>query len=95
MFNNHLLDNFVSLVDTNNHLREDNLRSAKLVEKVGLVRKLIFGLGWASPVDEGGMDREAFVTNFVCNVCDDPNFKNTTRINELFDLKKRAASTKA
>ena len=88
MFNNHLLDNFVSLVDASNHVQEDNLRSAKLLEKVELVRRLIFGLGWASPVDEGGMDREAFATNFVCNVCDDPNFKNTKRINELFDLKK-------
>ena len=88
MFNNQLLDNFVSLVDTHNHLREDNLRSAKLVEMVGVVRALLYGLGWASPVDEATMDREGFATNFVCNVCCDPALRNKKRINELFDLKK-------
>ena len=88
MFNNQLLDNFVSLVDTNNHFREDNLRSAKLVEMVKVVRALLFGLGWASPVDDATMDREAFATNFVCNVCCDPALQNKKRINELFDLKK-------
>ena len=87
MFNNQLLDNFVSLVDTHNHLREDNLRSAKLVEMVGVVGALLYGLGWASPVDEATMDHEALATNCVCNVCCDPTLKTKKRINELFDLK--------
>jgi hypothetical protein len=47
-------------------------------------------LGFASAVDDQIVDREAFATNFICNICDDPVFKKRKRINELFDLNKQS-----
>jgi len=89
MFNRNLFGNFLSLVDLKNFSKEDNLRSAKLQEAVGLVRELLFGLGWGSVVDVGTvMEREAFATNFVCNIVENESFRNQKRINEVFDLRK-------
>jgi hypothetical protein len=89
LFQRNLFRNFLSLVDLKNHVREDNLRSINLQESVGLVRELLLGLGWGSVVDqEAVMEREAFVTNFVCNIVEHESFRNQKRINELFDLRK-------
>jgi hypothetical protein len=46
LYDNNPLDNFVGLVDIRNHQKEDNLRSAKFVERVAVVKKLIEGLGF-------------------------------------------------
>ena len=52
---------------------------------------MLFGLGFASAVDGRTVDREAFATNFVCNICDDPAIKQRKHINELFDLRKESS----
>ena len=90
MFEPAMFKNFLSLIDLKNYEKQDNLRSAKHLEKVELVKSLLFGLGFASAVDDQIVDREAFATNFICNVCDDPVFKKRKRINELFDLNKQS-----
>ena len=90
MFEPAMFKNFLSLIDLKNYDRQDNLRSAKHLEKVELVKSLLFGLGFASAVDDQTVDREAFATNFICNICDDPVFKKRKRINELFDLNKQS-----
>jgi len=51
MFGNNPLKNFLSLIDLENYEQEDNLKCSKQAEKVALVKKLIEGLGFASPVD--------------------------------------------
>jgi hypothetical protein len=91
MFNPQLLKNFTSLIDIKNHEKQDNLRSANHQEAVQLVRNLLFGLGFSSPLDDSDKGREEFMTNFVCNICDDPVFANRHRINELFGLSKGSA----
>ena len=67
------------------------MRSAKHLEAVELVRGLLLGLGFASPVDGRVVEREAFATGFVCNLVDDPTFQNQKRINELFELRKSSS----
>jgi hypothetical protein len=88
VFNKHLLANFLAMIDEQNHEVEDNLRSSKLLEQVQIVRLLVDGLGFSGVMDDNMLDREAFMTNFQCNICDDALFKNKKRINELFDLSK-------
>jgi hypothetical protein len=88
MFEPALLRNFLSLIDIKNYDAQDNLKSAQHLQKVELVKNLLFGLGFASAVDGRTLDREALATNFVCNICDDPAFKQRKHINELFDLRK-------
>jgi hypothetical protein len=87
MYDNNPLDNFLSLVDVRNHRREDNLRSAKHLERTALVDKLLKALGFASVVDKTKIDRETLLRNFA-SICENPDFKGRKRINELFDLNK-------
>ena len=54
-----------------------------------LIKKLLDGLGFETVVDtQRQVEHEAFMTNFWCNVFDDPTFKRHKRINELFSLSK-------
>ena len=87
MYNNNPLNNFLSLVDIRNHRREDNLRSAKHLERTALADRLLKALGFASVVDKTKIDRVTLLTNFA-KVCEDPDFRGRRRINELFDLNK-------
>ena len=82
------LKNFLTLIDARNHQREDNLKSAKHVERADMARKLLNGLGFASVVDKGRVERETLLGNFVRNLAENPEFVNRKRINELFDLSK-------
>ena len=83
------LNNFLSLIDIRNFEREDNMRTAKHEERVKLITKLLFDLGFDSVVDTiKELDQESFQSNFVCNVVEDPAFKNYRRLNELFDMRK-------
>ena len=91
MYDNNPLDNFLSLIDRRNHRREDNLRSAKHLEKTDIVSKVLNGLGFASAVDKGKIDKETLLRNFQANIADDPDCKNRKRINELFDLNKNSS----
>jgi hypothetical protein len=88
IYDNNPLDNFLSLIDIRNHRREDNLRSAKHLERTALAEKLIRALGFTSPVDKTKVDRNGLLSNFVRNVCESPDFSSRKRINELFDLNK-------
>jgi hypothetical protein len=45
MFEPAMFKNFLSLIDLKNYEKQDNLRSAKHLEKVELVKSLLFGLG--------------------------------------------------
>jgi hypothetical protein len=81
------LENFVGLVDARNHEREDNLRSAKFLERVETVRGLLAGLGFASCVDRGKIDRESFLKNWEEGVVGRPEFQSK-RLNELWGLSK-------
>jgi hypothetical protein len=58
MFDNNPLDHFIALVDINNHQKEDNLRSAKMIEKVDTVKNLLHGLGFMNEMDRGRIKRD-------------------------------------
>ena len=65
------------------------MKCSKQSEKVVLIKKLIEGLGFASPVDTSTyVEHETFLSNWICNVFDDPDFHKHKRMNELFDLNK-------
>ena len=50
---------------------------------------MLFDLGFDSVVDTiKELDQESFQSNFVCNVLEDPVFRNYRRLNELFDMRK-------
>jgi hypothetical protein len=91
MFNPDLLKNFLSLIDTSNYQKQDNVKSVNHVEKVELVHKLLNGLGFESPTDADEKDMEKFMNNFRRNICKDPVFQNKKRINELWELRKQTA----
>ena len=82
------LNNFLSLIDIRNYEGEDNLRTAKHEERVRLITKLLFDLGFENLLDAREIDPESFFNNFVCNVLEDPAFRNYRRLNELFDMRK-------
>ena len=89
------LQNFLSLIDMYNYPDDDNLRSVKQMEKVILIAKLLEGLGFGHVVDTGRhVEHEAFMTNWCCNIFDDPTFRRHKRINELFNLNKSSQTTK-
>ena len=88
MFTRNLFGNFLALVDLRNHEAQDNLRSANLRESVGLLRSLLSGLGFASPLDEGVVERQTFVANFRQNICGGEPFRDPQRINALFGIRK-------
>jgi hypothetical protein len=86
LYDNNPLDNFLGLIDIRNHQKEDNLRSAKFVERVGVAKKLIEGLGFLSVLDRDRMDRKTFMENWA-KVIEDPDFQSK-RLNELWGLGK-------
>ena len=88
MYGTNPLTNFLSLVDIRNFEGEDNLRTAKHEEKVKLITKLLFDLGFDTLLYPRELDPESFFNNFVCNVLEDPAFRNYRRLNELFDMRK-------
>ena len=87
MYEANPLDHFLGLVDLRNHKKEDNLRSAKFVEMVETVQKLISGLGFQSCVDDSKVNRETFVENWTNQIVTDKAFKRK-RINEIWNLPK-------
>ena len=84
------LDYFLALIDLGNHRTEDTRKDIHLVEKVDLVRDLVKALGFSSVVDEGRIEQDTFMMNFVLNVLESPRFGDAKRINELFGLSKRS-----
>jgi hypothetical protein len=87
MFDNNPLDNFVSLVDIRNHEKEDNLQSAKFVERSATTMKLLRALGFESVVDSRKIGRDDFLRRWADNVVSDPDFQSK-RLNELWGLLK-------
>jgi hypothetical protein len=88
MYGTNPLNNFLSLIDIRNFDGDDNLKTAKHEEKVKLITKMLYDLGFDSPLDSRALDPWSFYTNFVCNVLEDPAFRNYRRLNELFDMRK-------
>jgi hypothetical protein len=87
MYDNNALEKFVSLIDIRNHEKEDNLRSAKFVERAETAKKLIQGLGFSSALDREKIRRETFVENWLANVVENPDF-HSKRLNELYNMTK-------
>jgi pterin-4a-carbinolamine dehydratase len=81
-------ENFLALVDRQNHYAEDNLRSDKQLERVQVAERLIQLLGWEHARDENQLKKEVVRDNFVEKVVKDPLFKKQLRLNELFGLEK-------
>jgi hypothetical protein len=76
VFGNNPLENFLSLIDSDNYNSEDNLKTSKQKERVELVQRLLEALGFASAVDtQRRVDEESFLTNWVCNILDEPYFR--------------------
>jgi hypothetical protein len=86
IYDNNPLDNFVGLIDIRNHTKEDNLRSAKFVERVAVVKKLLEGLGFDGVMDRERKDRKTFMENWA-KVVEEPEFQSK-RLNELWGLGK-------
>ena len=84
---------FLSLIDLGNQRAEDTMDDIQLIEKVGFVRDLLGALGFSSVVDEGRIEQETFMMNFVMNVMESPRFGDTKRINELFGFCKFSKPT--
>ena len=87
IYDNNPLDNFLGLIDVKNHKKEDNLRSAKFLERVSTVDKLLRGLGFGNAVDREKIRRDAFLENWTANIVGDETFKSK-RICEIFNLAK-------
>ena len=87
MYDNNPLDNFVSLVDIRNHEKEDNLRSAKFVERSGMTMKLLRALGFETVMDRRKIGREDFMRRWAERIASDPEF-NSRRLNELWGFVK-------
>jgi hypothetical protein len=87
MYDN-VFNNFLGLVDLENHRKVDTLESQRFVERVGLVRELLTGLGFTSPLDHLAVERETFLVNFMMNIVEGRSFANNFKTNELFGLSK-------
>ena len=85
MFDNNPSDHFIALVDINNHRKEDNLRSAKMIEKANTMKNLLHGLRFMNEMDRGRIKRDEFLENWGDNIVGDARFK-TKRLNEIFNL---------
>ena len=57
MYGNNPLNNFLSLIDIQNHHEEDNLRSAQSVERARMIHALLYTFGFSSVVDMGKIDK--------------------------------------
>ena len=84
------LERFLALIDLENKWTEDTAKCYNLVEKVGLAKDLMEALGFSSVVDDGRIEQETFMMNFVIKVLENPRFKHIKRINELFGLSKKS-----
>ena len=84
------MDHFIALVDINNYQKEDNLRSAKMIEKVDTVRNLLHGLGFMNEIDTGRIVRCEFLENWRDNIVGDARFK-MKGFNKIFNLSKSRA----
>jgi hypothetical protein len=87
MYDN-VFNNFLGLIDLENHRMADTLESQRFVERVGLVRELLTGLGFTSPLDHLAVERETFLVNFMMNIVEGRSFANNFKTNELFGLSK-------
>ena len=67
MYDN-VFNNFLGLIDLDNHRKVDTLESQRFMERVGLVRELLDGLGFASPLDHHAVERKTFLVNFMTNI---------------------------
>ena len=72
--------NYLGLIDVNNHLAEDNLKSEKHLENIEVVQALLERLGWSSARDEDHIVKDGARTSFVESVVDDPIFKRQKRL---------------
>ncbi len=88
MYGENPLENFVALIDARNHRKEDNLRSAKFMEKVKIVKKLLEGLGFDSAMGRKKVSRDTIIENWKANIVNNEAF-NMKRINEVFNLAKK------
>ena len=86
-------NNFLALVDINNHSRDDTLKSQKLIEKVKIVNGMLEAVGFDSIVDGKTVESETFMMNFILNLLPNDMFSNHLRINELFGLSKISKPT--
>ena len=88
MYDNNPLNNFLSLIDEGSRLEEDNLRSAKCLERAGTVKSLLTGLEFDGATDwNRKASQENLRKGWVENVAAKPEFQSR-RINELWDLPK-------
>ena len=87
MYDN-VFNNFLGLIDLENHRKADTLESQRFVERVGLVRELLTGLGFTSPLDHLAVERKTFLVNFMMNIVEGRSFANNFKTNELFGLSK-------
>ena len=58
------LRNYSALVDINNHLHKDNLKSIKFRESASAVNKLLNRLGYKHVKVTGKIDKNTFMKNF-------------------------------
>jgi hypothetical protein len=57
-------NNFLALIDINNHFRDDTLKSQKLIEKVKIVNGILEATGLSSIVDGNSVESKTFMMNF-------------------------------
>ena len=88
MYGNNPLNHFVSLVDMRNHRKEDNLRSAKFIERTNTINTLLVGLGFSSVMDRDKIDKDTFTDNWCEHIVGKPEFQSK-RLNEIFNLTQR------
>ena len=88
LHDNNPLKSYVSLIDIRNHEKEDNLRSAKFIERSETVMKLLRGLGFSSAADWcRKIDRAVLVKNWQDNIIGSCVFESK-RLNELWNMTK-------
>ena len=80
------LNNYLSLIDIRNHHKEDNMNSAKFIERSQTVQKLIKSLGFEDVNDDNKVDKDTFISNWATIVQDKAFTSN--RIKELFKMAK-------
>ena len=71
-----------------NHRKEDNLRSAKFIERTNTINTLLVGLGLSSVMDRDKIDKDTFTDNWCEHIVGKPEFQSK-RLNEIFNLTKR------
>ncbi|MFM7989095.1 MAG: hypothetical protein ACKPKO_58255, partial [Candidatus Fonsibacter sp.] len=83
MYGENPLNNYLSLIDIRNHHKEDNLKSAKFIERSQTVQKLIKALCFEYVNEERKVDKDTFIDNWATVV----KYKAFTsnRIKELFN----------